>query len=75
MGKQLHKHIGVVLTFDCFLKKVGSGFLVSPNLVITAAHIVCKLKSKDNVVFYPGEYGYICSYFEVEDIYFPQQYT
>ena len=69
MSNQLHKHI-VAITFINIkhpnqLKK-GSGFLVSSNLVLTAAQNFYDAKERvfsEQVKIYPGQCGPLKKYF------------
>jgi V8-like Glu-specific endopeptidase len=56
---------------------VGTGILVSPNVVLTCAHNVYygeKKKEHKEVRFYLKQHGLIKEYFEVEKHYYPEQF-
>lgn len=58
MGEVMHKCIGPLLSFDGSYK--GTAFLISPNIIVTAAQCVYnhQLKSHSNdTKFYPGLAG------------------
>ena len=80
MTEQLHRYIGPLISEN---KKLpgrtirGSGVLISPNLVLTAAHNVwCQNFGNKNInlKFYPGQRGFLQNPCECEIIYYPTKY-
>lgn len=63
------------MSYDAF----GTGFLIAPDLILTAAHvIVTKNVLHKNIKFYPMLHGKISAHhesFEIIQIYFPEQYN
>lgn len=64
---------------------IGSGTIIGPNLVLTAAHNVYQRYSKgvkvgqldkNNMTFYPGRMGNINPYggVKIRDVYYPEEY-
>jgi hypothetical protein len=79
MRQPLHRHIGLL----CFRNKEndsigrGTGVLISPNLVLTAAQNVWSRTAKaDNYefMFYPGLNGDLKGYKKIEQISFPNHF-
>ena len=73
-----HKNIGAI-TFDVYHssgKGYGSGLLISPNIVLTAAHVVYYIQTSTyntNFLFYPGQYGKLdpLRAYKVEEYFIP----
>ena len=79
MTKRPHRHIGVVLAVHpCGVFQLGTGILVSKNLVLTCAHnIHCKAyqnKIFPSIYFLPAQYGDMEQFLEVEDTRSPDEY-
>ena len=77
ISKKPHCYIGLILFYKNGQELVGSGILVSPNLVLTAAHNVFDADRQQpnyNIRFYPGQTGpepfFEC--YEVESIRFAE---
>ena len=79
MNKLPHRHLGVVLAVHlCGVFQVGTGILISRDLVLTCAHVThCKLyqnKPFERIYFYPRQYGKLSNYIEVESEETPEEY-
>ena len=71
-----HRHIGVIVCHHPMgLLQLGTGILVSKNLILTCAHVI---HQKDynaffpNIYFYPAQYGELKEYYRVEDFEAPE---
>ena len=70
--KQLpHRHIGVVIAHHQMgAIQLGTGILISPNLVLTCAHVThskaYQNKPFPNIYFFPAQCGELTNYYEVE---------
>ena len=80
MKKPQHKHIGAI-TFNMGDGNPGggTGLLISPNIVLTAAHNTFNIRSKkcyDDFLFYPGVYGEMDpkKAYEIEDVFVPWKF-
>ena len=80
MHKPMHRHIGA-LTFSSRrtpdLGK-GSGTLISPDLVLTAAHNIYNADTGEvhfNFRFYPGHCGLLGNGLEIDDFFLPGKYV
>jgi len=65
-----HRHIGVVLAIHpSGVFQVGTGTLISKNLVLTCAHVIhCKdyqNKLFPELYFYPAQYGRLSNYIKI----------
>ena len=65
-----NRHIGVVLAVHPMgAFQLGTGILISKNLVLTCAHVIhCKIyqnKPYPEVYFFPAQYGELSDYFIV----------
>ena len=78
--KQLpHRHIGVIKATDpCGAFQLGSGILISKNLVLTCAHVThCQAFQKrpfPKIYFYPAQYGELTHGYEIERTETPDEY-
>ena len=71
MKKAPHRHIGIVLAVHpCGVFQLGSGILISRNLVLTCAHVThskaYQKKPFPNIYFYPAQCGKLTNCYEVE---------
>ena len=77
MGKSIHRHIGPLIfrnQSDSLLGR-GTGVLISPNLVLTAAQNVWSRRTKNEnieLTFHPGQHGELREGKKVERIFYPQ---
>jgi V8-like Glu-specific endopeptidase len=56
---------------------IGTGTLISPNLVLTCAHNIFLHTTGDvqkEIRFYPRQYGLLQAHFEVETYFFPEEF-
>ena len=79
MSEEMHRYIGAISFKDLGRKKVGkgSGILISPNLVLTAAHNLLFAKTKEkyaDLVFYPGHSGILEGGVRIIDSYYPKEH-
>ncbi len=78
--EELHRHIGALISENVKYPGksiVGSGILISPNIVLTVAHNVwCRnfANKNINIRFYPGQRGFLKNPYECEIIYYPKDY-
>ena len=81
MSLPIHRHIGALL----FKKDVegrksygkGSGILISPNLVLTAAHNLCLQTTREeyhHFRFYPGHSGDMHDCYNISSVFIPPRY-
>ena len=52
--------------------------LISPNLVLTCAHVIMNneyFAPYPTIYFYPGQYGEFKNCYEIEDFKIPEEYT
>ena len=79
MEKLPHKHIGaVVCRGPCNTLQTGTGLLISPDLVLTCAHVIINNEYNapyPRIYFYPGQYGEFKNCYEIEDFKIPEEYT
>jgi V8-like Glu-specific endopeptidase len=76
----MHKHIGA-LNFISSLREgqfgMGTGLLVSPNLVLTCAHNLYNPATGEmyrDHKFYHGQCGPMKRHYNIEDFFFPSKY-
>lgn len=75
-----HRLIGAVI-FKKHNKadiSLGTGILISPDIVLTAAHNLYNFKNKaehKKFRFYLGQSGRLTSYYSVETVYYPEEFT
>ena len=74
-----HRHIGVVLAVHpCGQYQLGTGILISRNLVLTCAHVTHSKHHQNkpfpDIYFYPRQHGKLTNYIDVEDTASPEQY-
>lgn len=77
----MFRHIGALRFRNKMVKSAlcGTGCLISPNLVLTAAHNIFHSVTKElntDLEFYPGQYGILeeenC--YKVESAFFPDKF-
>jgi len=72
-----HRHIGVVLAVHpCGQYQLGTGILISRNLVLTCAHVTHSKHHQNkpfpDIYFYPRQHGKLTNYIDVEDTASPE---
>jgi V8-like Glu-specific endopeptidase len=73
-------NIGFIEGFDNKKKQyvgAGTGYLISPNLVLTGANAIYSIfkgREYENFRFYPKQWGVLENYIEVEAYFFPEKY-
>jgi V8-like Glu-specific endopeptidase len=79
MNEYPHRHIGVVLAvYSGSIFQLGTGILISPNLVLTCAHVIhCKAYQNNpfpKIYFLPAQYGELKKFYEIEQAETPEEY-
>jgi V8-like Glu-specific endopeptidase len=74
-----HRHIGVVLAHHQMgAIQLGTGILISPNLVLTCAHVIhskiYQNKPFPRIYFLPAQYGELKNFYEIEQAETPEEY-
>ena len=76
MVRPLHKWIGALQFTDVRDEAgIGTGCLISPNIVLTAAHTIYNSRMRaynKNFLFYPAIYGELKNAYKVEAVYVPE---
>lgn len=73
----MHKCIGLLLSFG--RQSVGTAFLISRDILVTAAHTICKRESRlvsTDTKFYPGVNGELDDYpcYNIQTIFIPEEF-
>ena len=79
MAKLHHRLLGAIICHDSQKNmQTGTGMLLSPNLVLTCAHVIVNAKENEpfpNIDFYPRQYGELTKAIKVQSHEYPQEYT
>ena len=70
MNNDICQQIGALISTCKNNQKInyGTGVLISPDLVLTVAHNILDMKTREdyyNIKFYPGQYGVLDKFYEV----------
>ena len=79
MQLPVHKFIGALVMTNTKTDRTvyGTGVLISPNIVLTAAHNIFDTEARENfhdVKFYLGQMGILDNFFQVESHFFPPEH-